>query len=81
MSIVSRVSYYRRNREKLLKRNKEYRETHVDEVRAAEAKSQEMKRKRGTTCEILQHHADEHQDDPERLTTEFMKQLIGCECD
>lgn len=32
-------------------------------------------------CVILQVHEEDLKDDPERLTTDFMKKLIGVECD
>jgi hypothetical protein len=37
--------------------------------------------KRGTCCVILRSHADALKDDPERLSTKFIKKVSHCECD
>ena len=34
----------------------------------------------GSCCNILQSHADALKDDPERLSTDFIKRLSQCEC-
>lgn len=39
------------------------------------------RREIGTACEILQKHAEDLSEDPERLSTEFLKDVIGVECD
>ena len=36
---------------------------------------------REIACEILKKHHEELKGDPERLTTEFMQELIGTKCD
>ena len=33
------------------------------------------------TCEIIKEHHEDMKDDPERLTTEFMKRIVNTECD
>jgi len=33
-----------------------------------------------SSCKILTQHHDEMKDDPEHLSTEFMKNLIGAKC-
>lgn len=44
-------------------------------------KKQQMAHDRGrTVCNTLKKHADDLKDDPERLSTEFMQNLIGVEC-
>jgi len=84
MGRVSRIDpgrrYYRRNKEAIIKRNAQYRREHADEVNARIAKKNRVARERGTTCEILQRHHEEHSDDENRLTTEFMQRLIGSVC-
>lgn len=37
--------------------------------------------KRRNVCNTLKKHADDLKDDPERLSTEFMQNLIGVQCD
>ena len=33
-----------------------------------------------SVCDILKQHAQDLQNDPERLSTEFMQKMIGVEC-
>lgn len=51
-------------REKIVDNQRRYRKRHEDEI--AE------RRWSGETCEILLNHADEHKDDDDRLTTDFI---------
>ena len=52
------------HRERVDKSQRRYRQRHKDEI--AE------QRWTGETCEILIDHADEHKDDDDRLTTDFI---------
>lgn len=36
---------------------------------------------RRSVCRILKDHAEEFKDDPERLSTAFMQEMLGVECD
>jgi len=44
-------------------------------------KAIEIKNERGTTCEIIKKHYEDMKDDPERLTTEFIKSIVNIKCD
>lgn len=37
--------------------------------------------KDGAACEIIKQHHENMKDNPERLTTEFMKSIVNIECD
>jgi len=51
-------------REQVIENQKKYREHHKEDI--AE------RRWKGEACEILIEHADEHKDDDDRLTTDFI---------
>ena len=73
-------AYYARNREACQERSREYAHTHRDAINATQRKYRRALAERGEVCEILQNHADDLADDPERLSTEFLQRLIGSEC-
>lgn len=54
-------------REQVIADSKKYRDSHPDIIAA-----QSETHFRNETCEILTHHADEHKDDDDRLTTVFI---------
>lgn len=49
-----------------------WRNRNPDKVKAAEAKTARVR-----TCRIIKRHEAEMSDDPEALTTEFIKNMIG----
>ena len=57
--------YYINNRKKILKRNQERRQHMKD----------------GAVCEIIKKHHENMKNDPESLTTEFMKHMVNIKCD
>lgn len=56
--------------------NAAWRNRNPDKVKAAEAKTARVR-----TCRIIKRHEAEMSDDPEALTTEFIKNMIGIECE
>jgi len=55
----------RENKDKINKAQREHRQ-HIKE---------------GAACDIIKKHSEDMKDDPERLTTEFMKSIVNIECD
>ena len=53
-----------------------WRAENPDKVKASEAKTA-LKR----TCRIIKRHEAEMSDDPEALTTDFIKNMIGIDCE
>ena len=53
-----------------------WRAKNPDKVKASEIKSA-LKR----TCRIIKRHEAEMSDDPEALTTDFIKNMIGIDCE
>jgi len=67
------LDYYYKHKEKINKKNREY---YFKNKRNIDRKQ------RITKCiKILKEHHEKLKDDPEHLTTEFLSNLIGCNCE
>jgi hypothetical protein len=67
---------YRNNR---LKQDPSYRETIRAYVRKSDRKNCQ-KRIQTQVCELIKEHHEDMKDDPEHLTTEFLKSLLRVDC-
>lgn len=79
---VSKIQYRLKHKHELAKQQKEWYEKNKDKLlRHVREKRQAILEADGhSACVILQKHADDLKDDPERLSTAFMKKIIGIEC-
>ena len=83
--VTGMVSQHRRNLEKreyFRKYMEEYDKNPEHKKRARE-RVKKLQHERGTTksaCTILKKHHEAMKDDPEHLTTEFIKKLIKVDC-
>ena len=57
--------FYDKNKDEILKKQREHRQYMKEEA----------------ACEIIKQHHEDMKDDPERLTTKFMKSIVNIECD
>jgi len=75
--------YYKRHREAINKRCRDYYADHKVELVEGQRRRRENVRGRGDVCDILTKHANDVADDSERLSSDFILrqiEMIG-ECD
>lgn len=77
--IERRRTYYQENKDILAEKGKLWQEENKDRWNEIQRKSIQ-KRNKNLTCNILKAHHEELKDDPERLSTDFINQLIGTKC-
>ena len=68
-----------KNREKINAINKRYYEKNIEKLREKRIRNKYI-RVKNNCCKILAVHHKLMKDDPEHLTTEFIKKLTGCKC-
>lgn len=80
---VSKANSDKRRRENESEEQREARyKSHSEwEKRNRDKINQYRRECRAGACEIIKKHHEYMKDDPERLTTEFMKRIINTECD
>lgn len=77
-SQASRRNNHKRNSELYKECRKEYYQKNKDKIN--EKARQRRKDNKLTACDIIKEHHDKLKDDPEHLTTEFIKKIINIEC-
>ncbi len=75
---------FKKHKERYYASMSRWREENKDKVRGylrKYGKKYREKKMKEETCEIIRNHAEEMKDDPERLSTEFIKKIIRVKCD
>ena len=80
---VSKANCDKRRRENESEEQRKARsKSHREWEKRNRAKINQYRREcRARACEIIKKHHEDMKDDPERLTTEFMKSIVNVKCD
>lgn len=71
--------YREENKEKLVKTHQKYYRKNKEKYTAYYQRYRKKKEK-VEACKIIREHHESLKDDPDRLTTEFIRDLIGVDC-